>query len=169
MRPRHPRVLAVAPSTRGFGFAILEGPETLADWGVKSVRGDKNASSLQHVGLLIDHYKPDLVVLENHTHCRRAARIRALIDQISTLAKGRKIRVLLFSQEQIRRAFLPNGRGTKHAIAEIVAKRFSEELGSRLPPKRRPWMSEDYRMDIFDAVALALAVRLRSQALRPLN
>jgi len=27
----------------------------------------------------------------------------------------------------------------------------------RLPPKRRPWMSEDPRMDIFDAVSLAVA------------
>ena len=41
-------------------------------------------------------------------------------------------------------------------MAEILVKRFPEELGSRLPPKRRPWMSEDSRMDIFDAVALAL-------------
>ena len=41
-------------------------------------------------------------------------------------------------------------------MAEILAKRLPEELGFRLPPKRRAWMSEDYRMDIFDAVALAL-------------
>jgi len=38
--------------------------------------------------------------------------------------------------------------GTKLAIAEILAKKYPEELGSRLPPKRRLWMSEDYRMDI---------------------
>jgi len=55
--------------------------------------------------------------------------------------------------------FLADDKGTKHDLAEILAKRFSEELGSRLPPKRLPWMSEDYRMDIFDAVALALAIR----------
>ena len=59
-------------------------------------------------------------------------------------------------REQVRRVFFANGQGTKHALAEILAKRFPEELGFRLPPKRRPWMSEDYRMDIFDAVALAL-------------
>jgi hypothetical protein len=53
-----------------------------------------------------------------------------------------------------------DGRGTKHALAEIIAKRFPEELGSRLPPKRKPWMSEDSRMNIFDAVALALLPHL---------
>jgi hypothetical protein len=48
--------------------------------------------------------------------------------------------------------------GTKHALAEIIAERFPEELGFLLPPKRRDWMSQDSRMDIFDAVALALMV-----------
>jgi hypothetical protein len=36
-----------------------------------------------------------------------------------------------------------------------------EELASRMPPKRKLWKSEDGRMDIFDAVALAVAFRLK--------
>jgi len=32
------RVLAIDPSTRGFGFAVLEGPSRLIDWGVKETR-----------------------------------------------------------------------------------------------------------------------------------
>ena len=40
---------------------------------------------------------------------------------------------------------------------QMIAERFPGELGFRLPPKRRPWMSQDSRMDIFDAVALVLA------------
>ena len=75
----------------------------------------------------------------------------------------------LFSQEQVRRAFFADGQGTKHALAEILAQRFPDELGSRLPPKRKPWMSEHYQMGIFDAVTLAVVLRLkyakRSQAL----
>jgi hypothetical protein len=42
--------------------------------------------------------------------------------------------VALFSREQVRRVFFADGRGTKHALAEILAKKFPEELGSRLPP-----------------------------------
>ena len=42
--------------------------------------------------------------------------------------------------------------GNKHTLAEIVAARFPQELGGRLPPKRRPWKSEDYRMSIFDGL-----------------
>jgi len=44
---------------------------------------------------------------------------------------------------------------TKQEIAIAIAERFPE-LAPRLPRFRKPWMSEDYRMSIFDAVALAL-------------
>jgi hypothetical protein len=71
-------------------------------------------------------------------------------------AANRKVSVALFSRDQVMKTFIVDGQGTKHALAEIIAKRFPEEVGSRLPPKRKPWMSEDSRMNIFDAVALAL-------------
>jgi len=73
------------------------------------------------------------------------------------------VKVRLFSRTQVKRVFFSEGHGTKQEVAERIAKRFPEELGFRLPPKRRPWMSEDYRMDIFNAIALALAYRLKRQ------
>jgi len=157
------RVLAIAPSTRGFGFAVLEGQESLVDWGVKVVKGDKNAQSLAKVEELIAHYQPGMMVLEDTSakHSRRSARIRALSQKIIAVAPTRKVSVALFSQARVKRVFFGDAQGTKHALAEIVAQRFPEELSSRLPPKRRPWKSEDYRMDIFDAVALVLVLRLK--------
>jgi len=159
--PKHLRILAIAPSTRGFGFAILDGGETLVDWGVKSVRQEKNTRCLAKVEKLITHYEPEIIVLQDHStkNCRRSPRIRALSQQIIDLASSRNVGVALFSQEQVRRIFFANGQGTKYALAKIIAVRFPEELGARLPPKRLPWMSEDYRMDIFDAVALVLVFR----------
>jgi Holliday junction resolvasome RuvABC endonuclease subunit len=161
--PKHPRILAIAPSTRGFGFAVLEGLDTLVDWGVKSVKSDKNPQSLAKVEELIVHYQPDVLVLEDTStkHSRRSTRIRALSRKIFAAAAIHKVSVALFSQDQVRRVFFGDGQGTKHALAEILASRFPEELSSRLPPKRRPWMSEDSRMGIFDAVALVLAFRLK--------
>ena len=38
------RVLAIQPTTRGFGFAVFEGPQEPIDWGVKEVRKNKNAA-----------------------------------------------------------------------------------------------------------------------------
>jgi Holliday junction resolvasome RuvABC endonuclease subunit len=151
------RILAVAPSSRGFGFAVLEGQATLVDWGVKSVTGDKNTQSLAKVEELIAHYQPAVMVIQNTSNNRRSTRIQELGQRIVTMAGNRNLRVALFSREQVTRVFFGKGQGTKHAVAEILANRFPEELGVRLPPKRQPWMSEDYRMDIFDAVSLALA------------
>ena len=46
-------------------------------------------------------------------------------------------------------------------MAEMLAQKYPVELAAKLPPKRRAWESEDYRMDIFDAMALAVAFRLK--------
>jgi hypothetical protein len=158
-RQKFVRILAIAPSTRGFGFAVLEQGK-LVDWGVKSVKGDKNLASLVRVEKMIHLYNPSVLVLQNcsDVSVRRSTRIQILAQRILELAAGQKLRVKLLTNEQVKRIVFGNGLGTKHALAEILAQRFPDELGHRLPPKRRPWMSEDYRMDIFDAVALAVAV-----------
>lgn len=167
IQPKHFRILAIAPSTRGFGFAVIEGQETLVDWGVKTVKGDKNVQSLAKVEKLIAHYQPGVLILEDALakNSRRSLRIRKLCQQIIKMAVTRKVSVALFSRDQVMKAFIADGQGTKHALAEILAKRFPEELDSRLPPKRKPWMSEDSRMNIFDAVALALMLRLKNRRL----
>ena len=157
---KYPRILAITPSTKGFGYAVLEGQKLLVDWGVKSVTRDKNAGSIEKVEEMIAHYDPQVMVLEDTAikGSRRSPRIQALTKCLIAVAERRNIKVALFSQEKIRRVFLGDVRGTKHALAAIIAERFPEELGFRLPPKRRPWMSEDSRMDIFNAVALALMI-----------
>src|SRR5882672_9399678 len=95
------RILAIAPSTRGIGFAVMEGQATLVDWGVQLVKGDKNARSLERVEALIDHYHPEVLVVEDHTTTRRSDRIRELGQQIITLGKARKVRVTVFTRKQV--------------------------------------------------------------------
>ena len=160
---RHCRVLGVSPSTRGFGFAVLEGEGTLADWGATEVKGDKNPQSLVKIERLIMHYEPDILVLPDVSGkgSRRAPRIRSLCHQIADLAQRRELRVVTLSTEQVRHRCLGTKQGTKHELAENLADRFPSELASSLPPKRRPWTSEDRRMDIFDAVGFVLAFRLK--------
>ena len=65
---------------------------------------------------------------------------------------------VLLTREHVRRVFFGDDQESMYARAEMLAKPFPDELDLRLPPNRRPWMSEDSRMDIFGAVALALAV-----------
>jgi hypothetical protein len=54
-----------------------------------------------------------------------------------------------------------NENETKQEMAELLAKQFPDELASQLPLKRKTWKSEDSRMDIFDAVALVVAFRIK--------
>jgi Holliday junction resolvasome RuvABC endonuclease subunit len=163
------RVLAIAPVTRGFGFAVLEGQDTLVNWGVKVVsgKGNKNAKLLPKVEELIAHYQPDVLVMEDASAkgSLRRSRIQRLVPQIIKVAKASKANVKLFSREQVMKLLVPDGQGTKHDLAEIVAGEFPEQLGSKLPPKRTAAMRENYQMGIFDAVGLVMVVRLKQAML----
>lgn len=161
------RLLAIDPCTLGFGFAVLEGqePEMLVDWGIKTVKGDKNAGCLKKIAGLIELYDPQIIVLENTT-CQescRGLRIQALILDIVKLALHKRIKTRSFSRLQIKKAFSSSGTITKYQIAVAITERFPE-LAPRLPRIRKSWMSEDERMSIFDAVALALCFYIVSKS-----
>jgi Holliday junction resolvasome RuvABC endonuclease subunit len=162
------RILAIAPSTRGFGFVVIEGERDLIAWGGRVARGDKNAQSLAKVEKLMGLYRPSVVVLQDAAgkDSRRALRIKTLNQQIIAAAGKRKVKVALLTGKQLRTLLLGNAAGTKQEMAETVAKCFPERLASRPPRKRRPWMNEDGRMDVFDAAALAVAFRVRKRGWR---
>jgi hypothetical protein len=121
---------------------------------------DKKAGSISKFEALLSHYNPQGLVLEDLSSGKRAPRIQGLSRLLLTHARNKGVKITLFTHKQIREAFSENGKMTKQARAVFIAQKFSDELGFRLPPKRKPWMSEDYRMDIFDAVALTLMPRL---------
>ena len=154
-------VLAVDPSTRGFGFAVLEGPNRLIDWGVKETKTDKNRMTLKLATDLIERYQPSVIVVEDYAGkgSRRCRRIERLINDITMLASKRQIKVRSFSRAKVKQTFSESGAINKYEIASAIAKRFPE-LAPRLPRFRKLWMSEDYRMSIFDAVAFGLTFLL---------
>ena len=156
------RILAVALSFGGFGFVVMEGQKAIIEFGRRVADGDKNVQSIAKVKKLIDFYRPGVLVLQDveAKGSRRYPRIKTLNRQIKRLAEKHKIKVKLISGKQLRTLLLGNSRGTKQEMAETLAAQFPDELASRLPPKRKPWKSEDSRMDIFDAMALAVAFRL---------
>jgi hypothetical protein len=154
-REREIRVLAIDPTKRGIGFAVLEGPLTLVDWGVKSARREKNLQSLTRTNELMRHYNPDVLVLEDWRGLRRAERIQRLIRRIIVLAKRWHLKNRCIPRSQVHAVFANSGARTKHGIARVVARCFPE-LAPHLPPYRRLWMNEDHRMTFFMAAALGL-------------
>ena len=156
------RVLAIDPFSRGFGFVVLEGKDDLIDWGLKIWRlqaGNRNTWCLKQAGRLIDQYQPAVVVLENITgkRSRRGLRVQELIRKMLALAQEHKIRVRRLAPSDIQKAFAPVGATTKHQIALVIARQLPE-LAVHTPRYRKPWMSEDARMSIFDAAAFALTL-----------
>lgn len=160
MNKKHPRILAIAPISTGFGFAVMEGQRTLVDWGVRSAQQDKNTKCLLKVKNLIADHQPDIIAMEDifGKDSRRGSRTKALSRRIIALASKQRINVMLFTKEKINKAFFTESEGTKYALAQLIAERFPEELTHELPPKRRAWDSENPRMGMFDAVALASIV-----------
>jgi Holliday junction resolvasome RuvABC endonuclease subunit len=141
----------------------MEDDHSFIDYGVMVVKGEKkNAQIRMKVEKLVDRYRPDILVLAdvNAKGAHRVHRIKRLHQQIVVLAGKRKLKVVMFSGTQLRAQLLGNPKGTKYEMAEMLAKQFPDELASRLPPKRKPWTSEDARMDIFEAVGLALLTEI---------
>lgn len=155
-RPR--RMMAVDPTFRGFAYVILEGGD-LVDWGLSQVTPLAPGPVARRVLRLLKRWEPELLVLEEPEGSRRGRRARRIIGELAELADRQNLAWCMVTRRQVNEAFQdpPN----KHQVALAVAERFPE-LRHRLPRPRKPWMSEDERMALFDAASFALTVLRRS-------
>jgi len=151
------RVLGVDPFSRGVGFAVVEEGVGLVDWGLRITGKPDNQRSVEIIGDLIDRFTPDLLALEDWEAAgsRRCERVEILLNLIAT-GKWEGIRVRLVSLREVRAIGPLPGMATKYGRASFFADQYPE-LRAFLPPVRKPWMSEDTRMSIFDAVGFAVA------------
>ena len=151
------RVLGIDPYSSGVGFAVVEEGIGLVDWGLRNTRKPDNRKAISAIAKLIDRFKPDILALEDWeaAGARRCERIETLLNLIAT-GKWEGLRVRLVSLREIRALGPLPDTSTKYGRASFFAEQFPE-LHAFLPPIRKPWMSEDSRMSIFDAVAFAVA------------
>jgi len=149
------RVLAFYPSTAGLGFAVFEGRSFPINWGVKLISKNKNAVALKAAVTLMERYRPSVVVVEDYAgkDSRKCNRIERLIETIAQAAKERTIRIVRYSRSDIRQCFALLGAFTKYEIAQAISRELPE-FEPYLPPVRKIWLPEHYRMSIFDAVSL---------------
>jgi Holliday junction resolvasome RuvABC endonuclease subunit len=155
---RYVFVLAVYSNTHGFAFVLFKAHLSPVDWGVKEMRGRrKHSRCVARITTILDRYQPDIMVLQDTspTGTRRSRRVTNLNAALAKLASNRAIPVYAYSREEVRSAFAEFGLPNKHSMAELIAKHIPA-LEHYLPPPRKAWMSEDARMGIFDAAALAL-------------
>jgi hypothetical protein len=154
--PQANRILGIAPTPRGFGFAVVEHPGTLVDWDLKNEREPKTSARI--ILGIIEQYGVGTIVLTTPS-VRHAPRVADLNRGLKVLGRKMKVPVEALTAQDVKKALFGETKLTKHDLASVVAERFPNEIKFRLPPKRKPWMHEDNRLGIFGAVALALAYR----------
>lgn len=152
------RILAVDPIHKGFGYAVFEPPLHLVASGLARVEGEKHSGAITQFEKLLTDFLPNTVVLEDTEAAgsRRRHRVRRLIEALMKCARDRGIAVATVSRRAVIECFSsPEERATKYSIATWLAQAFPE-LAPKLPPPRKLWQSEDERLSIFDALALAV-------------
>src|SRR2546422_11334944 len=97
------RVLAVDPYDQGLGFAVLEGPEELIDWGLKHAGNHNSARFMTFLAKLIERYDPDILVTEDGARqgSSRRSRSRGTLKRIVQLARRRHLRVRTYSRTTV--------------------------------------------------------------------
>jgi len=151
-------VLAVYPFSRGFAFVLFEGPESPFDWGVREIKEKhKNVKTLDAIKVLIDRYRPEVLVIEDigERGSRQTGRVRKLYRMLTHLAATEYVELYRFPKSAVRMYFASVGATTKYEIAKAIARQIPA-FGHRLPRYRKIWMSVDPRQCLFDAAALGL-------------
>lgn len=150
-------VLALHPTTWGFGWAAFRGPLSPVDWNAARVLGDRNAQSLKRIRRLIDRFRPSEIIIEQFEGepTRRHPRVRRLYRSIVKLAQENGIEPRIFTREAIETVFATFNAKTRYDIAKVIASKI-DSFGHLLPPERKPWLPEHPRMGLFSAAALAI-------------
>lgn len=152
------RILAIDPMPQGFGYVVLEAePFQLVDWGTSCCKRRNHGSCLGAIENLIGRNSPTALVIEDTSGASPARQLATseFILKIEEIFAASVVPVRTYTSSQVRQTFARGGAITKQQIAEFLAMRFTE-LVPRLPRPRQIYDAEDARMNIFDALALAI-------------
>ena len=150
-------VLAVHPTSHGFGWALFEGPLAPVVSGIASAKVNRSAQSMARFKQLLDQYQPAALILEKFgkRNSKRSERIRLLAKTMRGFANNRDMDTLVYSRAEVSAAVTATTKASRHTVALAVAEQLPV-LQHRLPKARKLWTSEDDRQCLFDAVALGI-------------
>jgi DNA-binding XRE family transcriptional regulator/RNase H-fold protein (predicted Holliday junction resolvase) len=171
-QPRGHRLLAIDPSTKVLGVAVLEG-DTLLHSSIRHLPKHDLPDRLLGDGMrmvdqLTQQYQPATLVVPLTTSptCTRSSHVRAFCWHLRKLAHRTKLHLEEIAPDRIHRVFGDNT--TQHDQALQIAARFSA-VHERLPERRRVWEPQNPRMREFSAIALAVAADAHGDRAAPRN
>ena len=165
------RVLALDIRRSRFGFVVLEGAERLLDWGIcRLTRRSESCYAVmrRRIVRLLDTYDPTFVVSQEVDHFKKILinKSAPVANVVREEAKRHGSMWQTLEARTVRSFFRNHDATNKAEIASTLAEWYPD-IAWKLPPKRKPWQSEDYRMSVFDAAALGTAyLALKANELR---
>ena len=167
---KQPTILGLDPGTRFLGAVVLRDRQLLA-YGVHQLRNGENpydaiGQARRTVFRYIEQYAPQVIAIEAPylIATARGAVLTVLAKEIHGRAKEMGMSVVELPPEAVRRVVTGNPRATKVDVADALTKNEFPDL-RHLAPKRPVrsalWLRprEKYWLHVFDALALAVAVR----------
>jgi hypothetical protein len=153
------RILALEIRLSKTGFAVLQGPTKLLDWGVgvrwfgRNNRSHKHAVS-NRLRALMRLHGPSVVVARriNHYSAPANKRFAAILRSIRAECRRGPTEFKVIPTRRVQRHFALLGHSTRHEVATSLAERF-EQLSWKLPRRKKSYQSEATGMLIFDAAA----------------
>lgn len=151
-----PRVLAISPMSVGFGYALFDHPQHLMDWGLSVIRVHKVARALKRLDILIAMYRPNaiVVIMPDHTD-HKVTVANKLTTAFSKRAAVGMIPYKRYKQRDVQTFFSTFDALTKHEVAETLIN-WLPQLASHHPQRRALGDSQDMKINVFDAAAVAL-------------
>lgn len=149
------RYLAVDVRPRSFGFVVVENT-TVLDSGIRMCDRTQFDDCLgRRFERILQVYSPSAVIVRGAGRLNANLRKHEVATAIRQGAKQHGADVISVRPAAISHYFSRYDATTKYQVAQVVAATMPE-LAWKLPPKRRPWESEHYRMSIFDAAAVVI-------------
>ncbi len=147
------RILGVASTTKGFAFAVTEGPRRLVLWGMERGRGAKISASLTR---LLERSRPLFVAFDKLASDKKRSRGRLFSVFLDRACVSPRVMILPVQATKAVATIQGLPIRTKLDLAKALAVDF-RELSHVLPEKRKVWKSEDDRIGVFMALATAVA------------
>ena len=148
------RIVGVVSTTHGFAYAVTEGPRHLVASGQRAA-SPSLSDAVRRFGNVISKARPLFVAFDRDSGQRKGRRGRQFVRAVSAVCEAHGVMLIAIGRTEIRR-LSKQGRPSKWDIGDIVATWFPE-IASKLPPRRKPWESENDRIGIFMAIAAAVA------------
>lgn len=113
--------LALYPNARGLGYACLELPNNLIEYGIVTVRPMSNERTLKRMEKFIDFFKPEVIIVRDaDVSSSSATRMSGLLVGIRKLALKRNLPEHSYARQQVKDVFEVFGAKTKYGIAQKI-------------------------------------------------